>query len=128
LDERASKCEEVDNEKAFDFPAFEWLDVFAAAAYVLSVCEDIDSSGNLPHECRKESAQYLAWKFGNLVGKLAVSRSRWQDDPFKHFWEFSDAVNDQSFTFGRGHEQTAHAIHPSFLTTNSLAGALLLKT
>lgn len=110
LDRWATKCENEDASQGFDFPTLEWLDLFAEAVEILSVCQEIDSSATLPNECKKESAQYLAWKFGKIAGTFIVPDNRWHDDPFSNLWELSHAVEDGSLQFQRGQEKTYRAL------------------
>jgi hypothetical protein len=76
LDKWAAKCEEKDNtaniEEGDDFPTWLWLNVFLAASDILSLCQETDSSSALPGECKKSSAQFLAWEFGRLVGRICM--------------------------------------------------------
>jgi len=110
LDTWAAKCEQEDANKEYDFPSLEWLDLFAEAAEILLVCQEADSEGALPSDCKRESAQFLAWKFGQIVGGFAIPDNQWHDDPFDHFWELSDATDDESFVFQRGKENTYQAL------------------
>lgn len=81
LDHWAERCEEEDASTEYDSPTLGWLDLFAEAAEILSVCQEADSSGALPNECKGEAAQFLAWKFGQIAGEFAT-HGRWRDGPF----------------------------------------------
>lgn len=105
------KCDEYDTAGEHDFPTLEWLDLFAIATKILSACEDADSSGAFPSECRKESAQYVAWKFGQIVGHFTLAENQWHEDPFRHFSQFSYITVDEAFEFDFGPEQTAEALN-----------------
>jgi len=83
LDTWAAKCEKEDDPPEYDFPSVNWLHLFVAAADILSICQESDSSGAPPNECKKESPQFLAWNFGQMVGRFAYSDSRWRDNPFE---------------------------------------------
>lgn len=87
LDHWVERCEEEDASDEYGSPTLGWLDLFAEAAEILSVCQEADSSGALPNECRGESAQFLAWEFGQIAGKFAT-HGRWRDGPFGAFTQF----------------------------------------
>jgi len=111
LDHWVEKCEKTDNSQECDFPALEWLDLFAEAAEILSVCQEADSSGGLPNECKAESAQFLAWKFGRIAGKFAI-HDRWRENPVEAFAEFlEDRPWDEGVTFSRGGEKVSLALN-----------------
>ena len=90
----------------YDGPGLEWLHLFVEAAELLSLCEEYDSSGSAPNECKEESPQYLAWKIGQIAGRLAA---RWPDDPFGEFQDFKSAI-EEDFQFERGEEKTRQTL------------------
>ena len=49
-----------------------WANLFSTAADALSRCQQIDTSGALPSQCKHESAQFQAWRFGRLVAMAGV--------------------------------------------------------
>lgn len=95
LDLWVARCEKEDDSRELDFPDMNWLDVFAAAADILSVCQKSDSSNVLPNECKKESPQFLAWKFGQIVGRFAYNDIRWREDPLVKLSDIKDFISDQ---------------------------------
>ncbi|MFA4835686.1 MAG: hypothetical protein WC749_06425 [Dehalococcoidia bacterium] len=90
IDRWAAQCEEVDNSLEYESPDVDWIGVFTAAADVLALCEEIDSSASLPSDCEEASAQFLAWKLGQIVAKSCLHH-RWSSDPFRVFKEFLDS-------------------------------------
>ena len=111
IDRWVEECEKEDASQEYDFPTLWWLDLFAEAAEILSVCQEVDSSGGLPSECKKESAQFLAWKFGQIAGRFAV-HDRWCKNPFEAFAGFlEDRPWDEGFTFSRGGEKVLLALN-----------------
>lgn len=111
LDHWAERCEKEDASEEYEFPTLQWLDLFAEAAEVLSVCQEADSSGALPNECKEESAQFLAWKFGQIAGKLAV-HDRWCENPVEAFAEFlKDPPWEEGVTFSREGEKVQLALN-----------------
>lgn len=119
LEDWTAYCDKYDKENqakenlADTNPTLEWLDLFAATAEILSVCEESDSIGALPNECKKESAQYLSWKFGQIAGHFTLQDNIWHDDPFKYFRQFADhsLFNDEAFEFIFGPVRTAEAFN-----------------
>ncbi|MCD6568287.1 MAG: hypothetical protein J7K94_06100 [Dehalococcoidia bacterium] len=107
----AAKCDEFDNTGVEDFPNLEWIDLFAAAAIVLSASKDVDSSAALPCECHRTSPQYLAWKFGHMAGRFADPENRFYDDPFTHFLSISDTLDDEDIFPERELEQATLALN-----------------
>ena len=95
-------------EKAgYDGPGREWLWLFVEVGELLSLYEKYDSSGSVPNECKVESAQYMAWKIGQIAGRFAA---RWHDDPFGKFQDFEIAPEEKEFQFERGEENTQQAL------------------
>lgn len=82
LDRWAELCERTDARWDDDIPVDDWLDLFAAAANLLADSPETDSSGSSPKDCTVESAQFMAWKFGNLVGRFVLSILRQYDRVF----------------------------------------------
>lgn len=70
LDAWAKQCEE-DEHKLDDQRNVEWIELFASVGDILRFA-DGDESGVLPHECKQDSAQFLAWNFGRVVGAYAT--------------------------------------------------------
>lgn len=106
------KCEVEDARREFDFPTLEWLDLFAEAAETLSLCQEADVEGDLPSKCKPESAQFLAWKFGQIVSRFVAPDSRWHDDAFGQFsgfWRAGHMVVDV-FELRRGQEKALQAL------------------
>ena len=66
LDRWATNCEKTDASQEYEFPSLEWLDSFAGASDILSVSRE-DASGDLPHDCERESVQFLAWEFAHFL-------------------------------------------------------------
>ena len=79
LDLWVEKCEKADS---LDECFLDWLYLFETTADLISICQEADSSGILPDECKKESAQFLAWKFGQLVAAYALRDKQWHDTLF----------------------------------------------
>lgn len=112
LDYWAAECEREDATTAYDFPTLEWLDLFAEAAELLSVCQEADTAGALPSDCKHESAQFLAWKFGQIAGKVVAPDNRWHEDPFHNFRQFLflTTTRDEESNLQRGYEKTDQAL------------------
>lgn len=112
LDHWAAECEKADATQEYDFPFLDWLALFAGAAEILSVCQHSDSAGDVPSKCKPESAQFLAWKFGQIVGRYAVHDSRWSADPFKPTlgFFFDGAPWDEGLHFLRDRQEVDSAL------------------
>lgn len=65
-------CQEIDKSKKYP-PTAQWLDLFASASALISLSQTDESDSDLPQLCKEDTAQYLAWKFGLLVGRYLVS-------------------------------------------------------
>jgi len=98
LDLWATKCEKTDASQEYDFPSLEWLDLFAGASDILSVSRE-DASGDLPHDCERESAQFLAWEFGQLVGRFLLSVMQRGTEPFQASIEFLLGTSSGNSTY-----------------------------
>ncbi|MBI2305370.1 MAG: hypothetical protein HYU86_11575 [Chloroflexi bacterium] len=94
LDSWAEACEKKetcsDEEKyEIDYRFYDWISLFLAASDILGFCRQWDCSDALPSEYNKESAQYLAWKFGQLVGRYAMVE-KFRANPWKGLERFFD--------------------------------------
>jgi hypothetical protein len=88
LDRWAARCERIRQRESVDeLDAFvEWTVLLTQAGEVLSVCQHADTSGTLPGKCKHDSAQFLAYKLGQLAARFATENAHlWQD-----FMEESD--------------------------------------
>jgi hypothetical protein len=95
LDRWAARCERIrQRENVDELDAFvEWTVLLTQAGEVLSVCQHADTSGTLPGECRQDSAQFLAYKLGQLAARFASDNAHlWQD-----FMEESDQPGGVDF-------------------------------
>jgi hypothetical protein len=83
LDRWAARCEAIEQrEGADELDAFlEWTTLLYSAAEVVSVCQQVDTSGVLPGECDKASPQFLAYKLGQLAARFAAKNT----DLWHHF-------------------------------------------
>ena len=83
LDRWAARCEAIEQrEGADELDAFlEWTPLLYSAAEVVSVCQQVDTSGVLPGECDKASPQFLAYKLGQLAARFAAKNA----DLWHHF-------------------------------------------
>jgi hypothetical protein len=70
LDRWAAKCPAA-LEPTWDLPEF-MFDLLESAGRVLSVCQTADASGALPGDCEQGSAQFLAYKLGQLAARFAT--------------------------------------------------------
>jgi len=52
-----------------------WYDLLFSAANLLSVCRHADTSGADPRDCETGSAQFLAYKLGQLAATFAMSKA-----------------------------------------------------
>jgi hypothetical protein len=81
-----------------DHVVLEWLDLLAGLSSLLSVSQPDESPADEPNLCKKESSQYIAWKFGNVLGQcINRTDATWKEliRPFLMFvWEDwpSDAI------------------------------------
>ena len=91
----------------YDYPCLEWVWLFVEIGEILSLVEAYDASGVDPGVCKKESAQYMAWKFGQVAGKFAL---RWTDDPFALFYNYWSAVGEKDYQSERGEEKTKQTL------------------
>lgn len=87
LDLLAAQYENTSRE--FKAPDLSWMDLFENAAEILSICQEGDSSEALPKECKKESAQFFAWIFGQIVGRFAI-HELWRENPAKKLIQFRE--------------------------------------
>lgn len=69
-------------EDFFEDEFVDWLDLFDDVATAIGVCQEADSSATLPSECKPESAQFLAWRFGQIVASYALRDEQWRDNLF----------------------------------------------
>ena len=73
LESFAEKCERVNS-------FYEWVDLFDRVAGITEVCGEADASGILPSECKVNSPQFLAWKFGQAVARFAIRNNLYLGD------------------------------------------------
>jgi hypothetical protein len=94
LDRWAAKCEAIEQrEGADELDAFlEWTPLLYSAAEVVSVGQQVDTSGVLPGECDKASPQFLAYKLGQLAARFAANNA-----DFSH--HFLDEVEEEPGRF-----------------------------
>ncbi len=94
LDRWAARCERTERrEGADEMDAFlEWTALLYSAAEVVSVCQYADTLGAAPGDCETNSAQFFAYKFGQLAARFAASNAGlWHD--------FFDEVEEEPGTF-----------------------------
>ncbi len=61
---------------SYDDAAFNaWYKLLCRAADLLSVCHHADTSGAVPGDCDTGSAQFLAYKFGQLAAAFAMTKA-----------------------------------------------------
>ena len=103
---KLAESEGTDKDSGVDNPDLGWLNLFATTADLLSNTTEIDSSAAIPSNCKKESAQYIAWLYGQMAGNFTRIDNRWHDDPFLHFREFADTalLKDDAFEWAYGPE------------------------
>lgn len=70
------------------------MDLLAATANLLSYAPSTDSLGSTPEDCEVESAQFIAWKFGNLVGRFVLSILGTHGGLFKSTTQLGMSVTD----------------------------------
>jgi len=95
LDRWAAKCERIEQQEgAGQLDAWnEWTSLLYRAAEVLSVCQHVDTSGAPPGECQQGSAQFLAYKLGQLAARFAAKNAPlWHD-----YMEESDEPTSADF-------------------------------
>jgi len=92
VDRWAAKCERVEQEEASGRvdadPWCEWMTLLYGVGGILSVCSHADTSGAPPGQCDKASAQFFAYKFGELAARSAArmtadwpaNMSEWLED------------------------------------------------
>jgi len=62
--------------ESYDDAAFEaWQELLGRAVDLLAVCQRADTSGSLPRDCDKDSAQFLAYKVGQLAAAFSMSKA-----------------------------------------------------
>jgi len=66
----------------FDSEFVEWLNLFDDLADAVSKCHEADFSAAWPSESNPDSAQFLAWKFGQIVASYALRDQEWRDNLF----------------------------------------------
>jgi len=87
----------------YDGPGLEWLWIFVEVSELLSLYDECDSTNSAPEKCNVASAQYLAWKIGQITGRFAL---RWPQNPFNEFKNFQSALEEKEFQSERGEEST----------------------
>lgn len=114
LDVFARACQSIDSSLEYDSPTLEWYDLFALAAEAISAYGSmVESSGDLPNDHDKQSAQYLAWQFGQLVARFCT-QDRWRNRTawlMEDWWDrLFDVIDDGSFEFLYGGKGTREAV------------------
>lgn len=105
-----TECEKTDASQEYDFPDFAWRELFAGAAELLSFCQEADSAGDLPNKCEEHSPQFVAWKFGQIIGRFAAQDPRWGENPLEKTSGFNDVEGDIDFPSPWGEEPTYRAL------------------
>ncbi len=77
------------------FPSVSWFDLFAYTARLLEYTLEADTSTEPPSKCETSSAQYVAWRLGQYVGRFATSPN-WKQDPFSRPEAILDPVRPAS--------------------------------
>lgn len=104
------ECEAYDTSRVIDSPSVYWAPLFAAAAEALSAYGVADSSGDLPEECAKQSAQFLAWNFGQLAARFCT-HERWRNMTFGDRWpDWAGDLDDECLSPLWGWEATWKAL------------------
>jgi hypothetical protein len=89
-----------------DTPGLEWLHAFVEAGELLLLNNE-DDSANTPNKCKEGSAQYLAWKVGQIVGIFA---NKFHDDPFSQFRHYESTLGEKEYRSERGEQKTEETI------------------
>jgi hypothetical protein len=85
LDRWAAMCERIEPEGPWG-PWLEWVALLYGVARILEVCSYVDTSDAHPAECDKASAQFFAYKFGQLAARAAAKNA----DPWGSYVEVDD--------------------------------------
>jgi len=85
LDRWAATCERIEPEGPWG-PWLEWAALLYGVARILEVCSYVDTSDAHPAECDKASAQFFAYKFGQLAARAAAKNA----DPWGSYVEVDD--------------------------------------
>ena len=81
IDFWAWHCEEMDEFAEDGFPYIEWREALGAVYQLLTLSSITDDEEVMPSSCAHNSKQYLAWKFGQVVGRLVISLSKYEMNP-----------------------------------------------
>jgi hypothetical protein len=114
IDKWIQQCEEYDKLESSDIPSLAWVDLFAEVSEILSQTVIADNLNSTPQDCNVDSAQFIAWKFGQIAANFSYRDIRWRDNPKEKLFYLLDAVHDYGFSvngFNRSMDVVVDTMH-----------------